>query len=298
MENIKISTVCGLCQGCKTAINLALEENKKHKTTIFKEIVHNKNINNSLRSAGILCCDDIEKLENDSSIIIRAHGEPPQTYAFLKAKNLKVVDGTCKNVTSIHNLISEHSNNGYLIVIVGKYGKTSGIVHPEVLGEMGYATSPPILIEDMSDVSKLNNMTNQKLFVVCQTTFNPQKFKVIEQKILEICKQNNNELIIKNTICGAGLAILKSSLTLAKESDLMIVVGGKHSSNTVELFNNLAKECTAIHIENIDDWLEEINKINFKLSKHCKIGLTAGASTDKAELETLKQLIENYISKL
>jgi len=74
----------------------------------------------------------------------------------------------------------------------------------------------------------------------------------------------------------------------------MIVVGGKHSSNTIELFNNISKICPVIHIENINDWKLEIDKIKFPLTKITKIGLTAGASTDKTELEILKKLIEDY----
>ena len=188
MENIKIATVCGLCAGCKYAITLAKEACKNNKVTLFKEIVHNKNINNSLLKQGILCANNLHDIDKNSTIIIRAHGEPPQTFKYLKKHNIKFLDGTCINVKSIHDDVSKHSELDETIVIIGKYGKLSGITHPEILGTIGYCKSSPILIEDIDDASKLNNIKNTKIFVVVQTTFNPNKFEQIIQKISTIFK--------------------------------------------------------------------------------------------------------------
>lgn len=294
MENIKISQICGLCQGCKNAITLALDSSIKQKTTIYKEIVHNKNINDSLKSKGILCEEDLNQIDKNSIVVIRAHGEPPETYKLLDKLNLKFLDGTCKNVKAIHNLVEQYSNNDFKIIIIGKYGKLNNHIHPEVFGVIGYCKTEPILIEDVDDLDKLKTIKNSNLLVVSQTTFNPNKFDILINTIKELSSKNNNYLVIKNTICGAQLAIQKASLNLANESDLMIIVGGKHSSNTIELFNNISKERKAIHIENINDWKLEIDKIKFPLTKNTKIGLTAGASTDKSELKNLKKLIEDY----
>lgn len=297
MENIKIALVCGLCEGCKHAISLAYESQENNPTIIFKEIVHNKNVNNRLKHAGIAYAKELDEINPLSTVIIRAHGEPPETFEYFKKNNIKYLDGTCKNVKTIHSLIKEYSNLGYQIVIIGKYGKHSGIIHPEVFGSAGYALQLPILIEDIEDVKKINSLSNSKIFVVCQTTFNPLIFKLIEQKIIEICKINHNELIIKNTICGAQQAIQKSSLNLANQSDIMIVVGGKNSSNSIELYNNLKRVCPSIFIENIYDYADELKKNNISISRATKIGITAGASTDKAELVKLKSLIEQNLSK-
>lgn len=293
MENIKIATICGLCAGCKNAISLAENATKNQNVTLLKEIVHNKNINYKLKQKGVSCAQNLAEINPESTVIIRAHGEPPETYNFLNKNNISYLDGTCKNVKNIHNLVSEFSEKGYKIIIVGKYGKHSGVIHPETLGTIGYCKSTPFLIEDFEDINKLENIKNQKLLLVSQTTFNPTKFNQIKDMIFDICDRNNNEIMMKNTICGAQMAIQKSSLTLAKECDLMIIVGGKNSSNTVELFNNIKSTCPAILIEDIQDYKTQLNLINFEISKNTKVGITAGASTDKQELIDLKQIIES-----
>lgn len=298
MENIKIATVCGLCAGCKNAISLAKNAMKYKNVTLLKEIVHNKNINYKLKQEGITCVQTLKDIDKNTTVIIRAHGEPPETYKFLNQNNISYLDGTCPNVKNIHALVSDYSLNGFKIIIVGKYGKHRGTVHPEIVGTIGFCKTEPILIEDYDDIKKLENLKNTKLVLVVQTTFNPDKFNIIKNAILEICNKNSNEIIIKETICGAQMAIQKSSLTLAKECDLMIVVGGKNSSNTIELFNNINPICTAIHIENINDYEKELCHINFKLSKNTVIGITAGASTDKYELEELKQILTYKLNQL
>jgi len=298
MENVKIATICGLCAGCKMAINLAKTVNKNSKTTIFKEIVHNKNVNNSLKQLGISFVENFEDIDTSSTVVIRAHGEPPSTYEYFEKNNIKFKDGTCPNVKAIHKLVEEFSKNGYLVAIVGKYGKFNNVCHPEMLGTIKYCISEPILIEDFEDSNKLVNVKNSNVFLICQTTYNPDKFEIIKNNISNICQKNNNQLIIKNTICNAQKSIQKSSLELAKTCDFMIVVGGKNSSNTLELFNNVSKLTKSIHIENINDWKSEFDKLNYIITKNSTIGLTAGASTDKEELLELKSIIENYINTL
>ncbi len=297
MENIKIALVCGLCQGCKTAIALATESAKAKKTTIFKEIVHNKNVNSNLEAQGILCANNFDDIDVSSTVIVRAHGEPPSTFDHFNKNSISFIDGTCKNVRAIHEDVKRYSEQGWQIVIVGKYGKTSGVCHPEVLGTIGYCKTQPILIEDFEDTKKIIDSFGKKIFVICQTTFNPEKFEKIRSEIMQICQDLGAECEIKNTICGAQMAIQKASKMLAENSDLMIVVGGKNSSNSLELFNNVSKICKAIFIEDINDWQAALKQINFQISPSTKIGLTAGASTDKTELENLKILIENHLSK-
>lgn len=296
MENIKIALVCGLCAGCKHAIRLANDASRNNKVVLFKEIVHNKNINNSFKLKGVECVDDLQDLDSNFIAILRAHGEPPETYQYLNKNKINFLDGTCKNVKAIHDDVEKYSNAGYKIVIIGKYGKLNGKVHPEIYGTIGYCKDNPILIEDNEDVEKLKNINNEKLLVVCQTTFNPEKFEVIKNAIFDILHDKNNEILVKNTICGAQMAIQNSSLLLANQSDVMIVVGGKNSSNSIELFNNIRKIRPSIFIENINDWKSEFNKINFKINKETKIGITAGASTDRRELEELKIKIERFLN--
>ncbi len=293
MENIKISKICGLCAGCKFAVNTTLKElsNKKN-VTLFKEIVHNKNVNNMLISNGVLIEDNLENLENANHVILRAHGEPPSTYNYLIEHNIPYTDCTCFNVTKIHNQIKTYSDQGYQIVIIGKYGKTSNVMHPEILGDIGYSNTPVVLIEDESDLTKLSDIGSNKIYLTCQTTFNAKKAENLISQIENLCKVLNKKLVTENSICSAQKNINNSSLELAKESDLMIVVGGKNSSNTKELYENMKTVTTAIFLEDINLWKDAFIENQITLSKNLKIGITAGASTLYSELETLKAMIE------
>ena len=295
MENIKISTVCGLCGGCLRAINTTKEElNKGNSVTIFKEIVHNKNVNNSLAMLGAKTEDDITKLSPDNIAIIRAHGEPPQTFEYLRDKGIEYRDCTCPNVSAIHNKVQEYSNLGYKIILLGKH-KTK--MHPEVLGTVGWCNTDCVLVEDEEDISKLQSYHNDKFYLVCQTTFNMQKADLYIDKINEILTQNNCEIVVNKSICSAQKLINQHSVELAKQSDIMIVVGGKNSSNSIELYKNMSSICPSIFIENIFDYTLALKEAGLNISKSTKIGLTAGASTLKEELVELKDLIEKDIQK-
>lgn len=289
MENIKISKVCGLCAGCKRAINVAKEELENGSAvTIFKEIVHNKNVNENLKNLGAIFQDNIENLTNDSTVIIRAHGEPPETFDYLKNNNIKFKDCTCPNVSKIHEEVSKFSKDGFTIIILGKFHKA---VHPEVFGTVGWANGNAILIETDEDLVKLESLKNEKIYLVCQTTFNEKIADDLILKITKISNKNNCELVVNKSICNAQKQINLSSLSLAKESDLMIVVGGKNSSNSLELYNNLKTVCPSIFIEDINNYKSALGDANIEISKSTKIGITAGASTIKEELELLKQKI-------
>ena len=237
MENIKISKICGLCAGCQNAINVSNSELEKgNKVTIFKEIVHNKNVNQKLIDAGAVFAEKLEDLKNDSTIILRAHGEPPETYDYLNKNNISFKDCTCPRVAKIHEQVSKFSQKGYQIIILGKHKKN---LHPEVLGTIGWSKTNCVLIESDDDLKQLENIKNEKLYLVCQTTFNIKKADELIFQIEQISKTNNCELVINKSICDAQKLINNSSAELAKNSDVMIVVGGKNSSNSLELFTHI-----------------------------------------------------------
>ena len=294
MENIKISQVCGLCGGCTRAIDTAVKEIESGKNvTIFKEIVHNKNVNSFLASIGAKCEDNIENLSNDNIVVIRAHGEPPETYDYLRKKGIEFRDCTCINVSKIHELVKEYSEKGYKIILIGKHKKA---VHPEVLGTIGWAKTDVVLIESEEDVEKLNDFKNDKFYLVCQTTFNIKKTDELIDKIQNILNKNNSELIINKSLCMAQKNINEFSANLARECDIMIVVGGKNSSNSLELFKNMSSICSSIFIEDINTYKDALKENGLTISPETKIGITAGASTRKEELLELKTLIENDLN--
>ena len=294
MENIKISQVCGLCGGCTRAIDTAIKEIENgNKVTIFKEIVHNKNVNLFLANAGAKCEDNIENLSSDSVAIIRAHGEPPETFEYLNEKGIEFRDCTCTNVAKIHNLVKEYSESGYKIILIGKHKKS---VHPEVFGTIGWSKTDVVLVESEEDIEKLKNLKNDKFYLVCQTTFNIKKTDELILEIQKVLSETKSELIVNKSLCLAQKNINEFSAKLAKECDIMIVVGGKNSSNSLELFKNMKSICPSIFIEDINFYKEALIESDLTISKETKVGITAGASTRKEELVMLKELIEKDLN--
>ncbi len=296
MENVKISKICGLCAGCKNATNTAINSKALHKKVgLFKEIVHNKSVNERLEKQGIMIKNSLSDFEKDELVILRAHGEPKTTYDMLNKLGLKFVDCTCPKVKKIHELVEKFSKDGYKIIIIGKHGNEINNMHPEIVGTAGWCEEKPILIENEDDLYKLFEYKNEKFYLICQTTFNINKAEKLAELIKEICDKRNCELSINFSICSAQRLINEASYELAKDSDIMLVVGSKHSSNTTELFNNLSKTINTIFLEDISLWKESLKKANFVITKNSRIGITAGASTDPEELLTLKNEIKNYI---
>ena len=291
---IIIADVCGLCAGCKYAINTAKQELEKGKSvTIFKEIVHNQNVNQMLKTLGAKFEEDISNLNSNDTIIIRAHGEPPQTYKYLKELHIEFKDCTCINVAKIHKEVENFYNKGYTIVILGKHKEN---LHPEVLGTLGWANNNAILIEDEEDLIKLKNVKN-KIYLVCQTTFNINKANILIEEIEKIAKENDIELIVNKSICAANKVISSYAKELAENSDVMIVVGGKNSSNTKELYNNIKQIKPTIFIDDINACKKEFETKGISINNATKIGITAGASTMKEELEQLKTLLNKEYNK-
>lgn len=298
MENVKIADICGLCAGCKNAIDTATKLSQTKNVTLFKEIVHNKNVNQKLCNLGISIIDNLEQLQAGSHLVLRAHGEPPATYEFLEANNINYSDCTCNNVKKIHEQVLHFSEQGYKIVIIGKYGKQNNKLHPEVFGTIGWCQNEPILIEDEEDVFKLDKFQKDKFYLICQTTFNENKADELINKITKICSKTNSKLIVNKSICFAQKSINISSINLAKTCDIMIVVGGKNSSNSLELFYNVNNHTPSIFIEDITTWKDELTKQKLIYNNKTKFGITAGASTLKEELTKLKQLIANELKRL
>ena len=290
---IFLSENCGLCAGCTFAINQALKTAKEYKNVVLlKEIVHNKNVNKMLEKEGIKIIESLENLPINSTVILRAHGEPIKTYSYLEDKNINYVDCTCFNVKKIHEKVQEFSDKNYKIIIIGKHENNKNI-HPEVLGTMGWCKEVPILIKNEQDLQNFNPEKNQKYYLVCQTTFNIEKAENLIKKIQKLCKQINCELVVNKSLCLAQKLINEKSVELAQKVDLMIVIGGKNSSNTKELFENLKTHTKSIFLENVLDVFEELKNNKIDITPNLKIGLTAGASTPKEDIIELHNLLKN-----
>ena len=184
---------------------------------------------------------------------------------YFEDKEVKVVDATCPFVKKIHKIVEENSSEGRSIIIVGDEH------HPEVQGIRGWSVSETYVIENKEDVNNLT-INNDRICVVTQTTFNHKKYGEIIEAIHDKYKDSN--IIEMNTICNATNERQEAAIALAKESDVMIVIGGKNSSNTQKLYAICKKEC------NNTFYIQKSSDLDFdKIDSDAKVGITAGAST-------------------
>ena len=276
--------IYGTCAGANKAIEVAYKlkkENTNKNIYIYKERLHNTYIIKELENDDIKCIDDLSLLTKNDILIIRAHGEPKETYDYLEKNNIEYYDATCTNVLKVHNIAIDKQNNGYKIIIVGK--KT----HPEVIGTNGWINNEGIIIEKKDDYKELNK--NDKYFIVCQTTVSHK----ILQELLNYMNENNISYEIENTICNAQKLIQTSSITLAEQMDIMFVIGGKESSNTKELFNLCNEVTKTYYFSDIKEFFNFIKKEKYTLNT--KIGFTGGASTPKDQIKEYANLLEFFI---
>ena len=177
---------------------------------------------------------------------------------------LNVIDATCPFVKKIHNIVSEESNKGNVIVIVGNKD------HPEVQGIKGWSNGETYIIDSKEEIDKITINNGKKVCVVAQTTFNFNKFK----ELVEIISEKGYNIIIRNTICNATEERQTEAREIAKRVDAMIVVGGSSSSNTRKLYEICKNECKDTY------YIQTLNDLDMtSLGKADCIGITAGAST-------------------
>ena len=263
---VKVAKTAGFCFGVKRAVDLVYTEcEESHQVYTYGPIIHNEEVVKDLESKGVRVIntqDELMQLET-GTVIIRSHGVPKRIYDIVESKNIKIVDATCPFVRKIHKIVEECSEQGMDIIIIGNDE------HPEVEGIKGWCKSKVYVIDSVEDVKELS-IFNDKICVVSQTTFNHKLYEDIIDKIKSIF----NDAYILNTICNATQDRQEEAILLAKDSDVMIVIGGKHSSNTQKLYKICEKECSnTFYIQKSSDL--ELDKIG----SDAKIGITAGAST-------------------
>lgn len=291
-SKVYISPVCGLCYGSNNAINKTRELLDKNKNVIlYKEILHNQNVIKELEDKGAKIINNLKDINKDDYVVIRAHGEPSSTFTYFKKNDIKYLDCTCPNVKVIHLLVKEKDEQGYKIIIIGKHGNYKETMHPEVYATSNWCTNP-LIIENEDDIKNID-LSYSKYYLVCQTTFNKDKATTYINVITNIMEKYNKTFEYRNTICNAQKNINEASLNLANEVDVMIVIGGRNSSNSKELYNNLLKVKQTLFIEKPKDIIFFI-RANV-LDKNQKIGITAGASTMKEDILKLKEIIEKSL---
>lgn len=281
---IKIGKTAGFCYGVKRAVDeTKVELSKIKRIDCLGELVHNRQVIETLEKDGMRIIDNIEEAEN--KVIIRAHGVAKEIMDCAKERKIEVIDLTCPKVLKIHEIAEDYSKKGYYIFLLGSKE------HPENVGTISYCGKYYSVIQDEKDVfkelEKFDKSGIKKLLLISQTTYSLEKFYIIEEIIKNETKKDV-DLIIKNTICKATELRQKETEEIACKSDYMIIIGGKNSSNTKKLYEIAKKYCeNTVCIES----KEELNLDN--INKFEKIGIMAGASTPQ---ESISEVVEKLKS--
>ena len=287
-QNIKLAKFAGFCYGVKRAVETAKKlkkENPDKNIYILGELIHNTDVINELENLGIKTIYEIPA-KGDGICIIRSHGESPEVFDRIKKAGFEVVDLTCPDVKKVQQRAIELAQNDYFVVIVGKPN------HPEVMAIKANAdlySKNVVVATTIDELEKYEASikSHKKVGVVVQTTQMVSSLNCVVNYLNTIAK----EVLIYNTICQSTSMRQKEAKELARESDLMVVVGSKKSANTTHLAEILKDFTTTIHIEN-DTELKEYRNL-YKNTKN--IGITAGASTPQDIIDKVIETIKGGI---
>jgi (E)-4-hydroxy-3-methyl-but-2-enyl pyrophosphate reductase len=278
---VKQAKTAGFCMGVRRALEKVLGQAYKEPGPIFTygPLIHNEQVMKLLESKGVRVAKDISALK-EGTLIIRAHGIPPQERKLLKGSGLKIIDATCPRVARVQALIRYHTHKGYLAVIVGEPD------HPEVIGLKGHGNGRAFVISTSEEVSLLPE--GEKVLIVAQTTQEKQTY----ERIVETIKKRFPEALVFNTICDATQSRQEEVRALATHVDGIVVVGGFHSGNTRRLAQVASSTGLPVfHVETEQQLDRE------KLSAMEIIGVTAGASTPNWMINKVVQKIESIRSR-
>lgn len=282
--SITVAKSAGFCFGVNRAINIVnnlLDKNVKVST--LGPIIHNMEVVNELESRGCKAVSSIDEVENGATLVIRSHGVPKYIIDKLVENGVKYEDATCPFVKKIHNIVANPDNKDGIVLIAGNS------VHPEVEGIIGHCSTECHTFKNSEEIdeiySNILKTNNKQVFVVAQTTFDTKEWKKCVKKIKKLCTNAK----IFDTICNATSVRQTEADLLAAQSDFMVVIGDRHSSNTGKLFDICKRQCdNTVLIETAD----ELNANQVSVAE--KIGVTAGASTPariiKEVLDTMSEI--------
>lgn len=283
---ITVSESAGFCFGVNRAVQMvykALEQGKPVAT--LGPIIHNNDVVSDMIRRGARIIESPSELQPDEYVVIRSHGVAREVYEEIAALGNPVIDATCPFVKRIHDIVAQKAAEGYFILIAGDEN------HPEVQGIISHCAENYFVFKDefvlKAFFQKNEKNFSKKLAIVAQTTYN----NIIWGECLKVLPEDDPNVLVFDTICSATEKRQSDTAALAQQSDCMIVVGGKHSSNTVKLADVSAGWCRTYHIENAD----ELNTLD--LSNAEKIGITAGASTPAHIIKEVIHAMEEILNK-
>ena len=273
-----VSKHLGYCFGVDRAMKTlfrVIEEHPDRRCFTFGPIIHNQRITDQLAAHGVSVIEDVSQAEPGSLVFIRTHGVEERVLRELTIRGAEYEDLTCPFVKKIHRIVEKAGQEGKTVLIIGDPQ------HPEVQGIMGWAAGPVSAVQTEEEARAFAKGINNDVCIVSQTTFNHDKF----HKLVEIIKglmYHNYDIV--NTICNATEERQTEARAIARRADAMIVIGGKHSSNTRKLYEICREECAeTFYIQSLADL-----ELRLLPSMGC-VGITAGASTPNNLIEEVSK---------
>jgi 4-hydroxy-3-methylbut-2-enyl diphosphate reductase len=261
---IVLAESLGFCMGVKRVVDMAyraLEKSDGGPVMTLGPLIHNSQEIERLEGDGIRVAGE-DSIPEGSTVIIRAHGVPPQTYQALKARGLKIMDGTCPYVHYSQRKAIDLRRDGYTVVIAGDKD------HPEIRGILGYINNEAIVVKTVEETRALPVLG--RVGTIAQTTINPAKYRAI----IEVLREKSEEVKVCETICDATEENQKAVGELAGEVEVLYVVGGRHSANSNKLVERAKEKCLRTFL------IETADEIAPGDLEHVKrVGVSAGAST-------------------
>ncbi len=272
---IILAKSAGFCFGVKNAVDGLEKHAAQGSIATLGHIIHNGDVVRHFENMGVYSYDDISLVPQGTKVAIRAHGVSESVINELVGKNVEYVDLTCPFVKKIHNIVADNYKKGKTIVIVGNAN------HPEVIGINGWCGNCALIAGACEDLHQKISQDDD-ICVVSQTTMDRATF----EKIVNYLKNSCKSVQVFDTICSATSTRQTEAGKIAAKVDMMLVIGGKNSSNTTKLTAICKKYCNNTYqIENFGDLPQDINIPKI-------IGITAGASTPAAIIKEVVEKME------
>lgn len=266
-----LAKTAGFCFGVDRAVNMAYElANSGARAATLGQLIHNSLVTDDLAAKGVRIISSPAEAQRGETVIIRAHGVAAEVYEELNGTGAEICDATCPFVKKIHRIVAENSGEETEVFIAGDPN------HPEVIGIKGHCKGEVNIFNSEAELDEIikNDGKNydKRIIAVSQTTFSQKVWKICKEKI----KKYYTNAKIFDTICFATRERQDEAALISKQSDMMIIIGDRHSSNTAKLKAVCSENCDTYLVERA----AELNTINFS---HCAtVGVTAGASTPSA----------------
>jgi len=277
VEEVRIAKRTGFCYGVREAIDKAKEASAAGKSThTLGQVVHNEGVVRELQVLGIQTVELLDDVDHGAAVVIRAHGVRPDVLERANERGLEIIDGTCTWVIQEQRELRRLVDEGYTIVLLGTPK------HPEVVGLLGFA--PDAIVVDEEEEWEAAIPRRKRMALISQSTQPPWKF----ERLAAFMVGRAHELKIVNTVCPVTIRRQEDTMELAREVDLMVVVGGRSSANTKELTRLCEIAGTrAVQIESVNDLADPA-----VFADATVVGVTGGTSTP---IEDLRDVTEHIL---